>query len=400
MVVHEKMRVLYFSTMTVSPGSGGGNTVFNLLEPPPDGHEVFYATPKDYPLHWTPFLQLQSRTCSIETRQFQFRGAGKIDAIRKLNLLLAKSSQKYMVKRILEQILAKRIDVLLLCPQAVRDLNVSLDLLHRTRLPAVLWFMDDYFRDGSATTTLKELWNKGRRRFVISEAMQERFTAVCGGSCEVLNNAVTAPVYTPPSRVPNSRLRIVYAGALHGYYLDSLSAVLRELKGLDIELDIYSHEQLPNAFNDNEYLQYRQLKPVPAEELIQRLREYDVLLLLSSFRAEHRALAETSLASKIADYLATGRCILMFGPDYSENVRYASRYEFAEVVTSKEQLRTTALALLSDPERRQKIGKRGYDFARKRHDRSINSATLWDALTQSPDFNVSEKERHGGVCAF
>ena len=41
---------------------------------------------------------------------------------------------------------------------------------------------------------------------------------------------------------------------------------------------------------------------------------------------------ETAFPSKIADYLAAGKPILVFGPRYSSLVRYASEQGFAEIV--------------------------------------------------------------------
>jgi hypothetical protein len=399
------MRVLYFSTMTVSPGSGGGNTVFNLLEPAPAGNEVFYATPRSHPAHWAPFSELQERIRWIERdRPFQLRGASKIPVVRKLNRLLQKSLQESVqqsfISQLLEHIRSGKIDVLLLSPQSqsMLDLAVSVDLLGKTGMPAVLWFMDNYYNDGSAVALVKQLWNQGRRRFVISEAMQEYFAALYGGECEVLNNSIPVPCYSPPAQDHSSRLRIVYAGALHGYYVDTLSTVLKELKGLEVELDIFSHEKLPPEFCSGDHLTYHHRMPIAGNEVLERLRQYDVLLLLSSFRPEHRSIAETSLASKIADYLLAGRCILAFGPAYAENIRYAQRYGFAEVVTSREQLRTSVLALISDPERRRTLGQRAYDFGRIRHNRATNAAKLWDALSQSCDLNLSQTASKGGLC--
>jgi glycosyltransferase involved in cell wall biosynthesis len=395
------MRVLYFSSMTVSPGSGGGNTVFNLLEPPPTGHEVFYITPKTYPSHWAPFTELRSRVCWIGLDgPFQVRGASKFSAVRKMNHSLAKRWRKSVEAEIIGHIRSKQIDVLLLCPQSVLDLTMSMDLLRNTGFPAVLWFMDNYFSDSPGAAILKDLWDRARHRFVISEAMQKYFSLSYGGECEVLNNSVALPSYIAPTRNSNSRLRIVYAGALHGYYREALSTLLQELKDLKIELDVYSHETLPAEFNGNSCLSCRHQSPIAASELIDRLRDYDVLLLLSSFSSEHRAIAETSLASKIADYLAAGRCILVFGPDYSENIRYADRYGFAEIVTSRERLRTAILGLIENPERRERLGELAYDFGRKRHDRAVNAARLWEALSQSEDSKPMERARQGGICAF
>src|SRR5438105_13626942 len=98
------MRVLYFSTMTVSPGSGGGNTVFNLLEPCPAGSDVLYATPTSFPSHWAPFAELAARIYWIDVAPpFALRGGSKITAIRRLNGLWAQLGANSLRRSVVRQ---------------------------------------------------------------------------------------------------------------------------------------------------------------------------------------------------------------------------------------------------------------------------------------------------------
>lgn len=389
------VRVLYFSEMTVSPGSGGGNTVHNLLEPCPPGDDVLYATPSEYPPHWSPFPDIapRVRTFSIfAVPRVRLRGARHIGLVRKLNELMLRRAELALrqkaVRQISKLIRDSRIDVLLVCPQSRFDLAAAAELLERTKVPAVVWFMDDYYGDAGAAADVRKVWDGARRRFVISEAMQRHFAAAYGGECEVLNNSVDFPARDDgPEERQDSRLRVVYAGAMHSYYDDVLRRTLEELRGLGdvLSLDIYSHEALPADLQPGEGDPWRHFAAVTADRLIPLLREYDVLLLLSSFKPEHRALAETSLASKTADYLAAGRCILVYGPEYAENVGYARRHDFGEIVTSASEgaLREALVALALDPERRREAGERAYGFGRARHDRATNSERLWTALREA-----------------
>lgn len=382
------MRVLFFSSMTVSPGSGGGNTVFNLLEPAPAGSEVLYATPADYPSHWQPFPELAGRVRpftvparphfpgdSLGVSRLANRWAGQVHAAW---------SQTSVVRQLLQLITKTDVQVLLLCPQSMLDLSAAVALTRKLCLPAAVWFMDDYYGAGNASRQVAELWARSRPRFVISEAMRERFSWLYGGECEVLNNSVPAP-YPEPARPHALPLRIAYAGAAHSYYLETLAIALRELAGLDgqLQLDIYTYDELPPALAGGGCLPYHRRPVLPCRELSARLRDYDVLLLVSSFRPDHRSLAETSLASKTAEYLASGRCILVFGPPYAEDVRYAQRYGFAEVATRSQELRPVLLRLLHDPGRRRTLGERAYEFARAHHDQRQNSARLWRGLFEA-----------------
>lgn len=375
--------------MTVSPGSGGGNTVFNLLEPAPAGSEVLYATPGGYPPHWAPFPEVADRVCSFAVpRWFQLPGGNRLALMRIANrggrCIHAAWARHAVVRQLLHHVRRCAIEVLLLCPQSMLDVTAGLALMEKTGLPAVAWFMDDYYSGVSAGKAVGQLWAQAARRFVISEAMRERYSRLYEAECEVLNNAVPVPSPKPPL-AHGMPLRIAYAGATHSYYLDTLSTVLHELAGLEgqAELDIYTHEEIPPALAGNGCLPCHRRPVLPCKKLIERLSNYDVLLLLSSFKPEHRPIAETSLASKVADYLASGRCILVFGPSYAENVRYAQRHGFAEVATTPEDLRPTLLRLLQDPGRRRALGERAWEFARQKHDRRQNYARLWRALCES-----------------
>jgi hypothetical protein len=55
------IRALYVSSMAVTPRTGGGNAVFNVVEPPPEGSEAFYATLVSGPFDETVFPELASR---------------------------------------------------------------------------------------------------------------------------------------------------------------------------------------------------------------------------------------------------------------------------------------------------------------------------------------------------
>ena len=164
--------------------------------------------------------------------------------------------------------------------------------------------------------------------------------------------------------------------------------VLEELRGLEdqVVFDIYSPDELPPGWHSNtEDVPYRHFPPVAPSELIELLQHYDVLLLLSSFKPEDRVLAETSQASKLAEYMAAGRCILAYGPQYSDNVRYVQRHGIGEVVTSQApgSLRESIISLANQPERRRELGERAYYFGREHRDKVTNSARVWRALSEA-----------------
>jgi glycosyltransferase involved in cell wall biosynthesis len=296
----------------------------------------------------------------------------------------------------MECIQSLQIDMLLIALTTMWiDVAVAPELVKRSGLPSVAWFMDDYtevsWTDEYLRSRVRKVWDNARLRFVASEAMQEKFSELYGGDCEVLSNYVSFPErYGEPTSRSDPRLRIAYTGGIHSYYQESMAMVLEELRDLgdQVTLDIYSPDELPpERQSDAEGVPWRHLPPVAPSEVIELLQEYDVLLLLSSFKPEHRALAETSQAGKMGDYMAAGRCILAYGPEYSENIRYLQRYGIGEVVTSQApgSLRASILSLASQPERRRELGERAYYFGREHWDKATNSARLWQALLRALD---------------
>ena len=109
---------------------------------------------------------------------------------------------------------------------------------------------------------------------------------------------------------------------------------------------------------------------VPQSELPKVLSSADILFLPYSFLESSREAVETAFPSKIADYLAAGKPILVFGPRYSSLVRYASEQGFAEIV---DEFSPTALArsvqkIVSSPIYRERLAARALEVFLANHD--------------------------------
>ena len=401
-VAGQDTRVLFFSSFTVTPATGGGNIVYNLLEPAPEGWEVFYASPGTYPPHMAPFPEISARVLSYPEEATPFLSSLQEGRMRNvlrgvketlhLNSLVARVNTNKTRGQVLEQlsrhVMEVRPDVLLVAPQPLRDVMVAAEVSDRFDLPLVAWFMDDYYKDRFSRANLKTLWNRAHSRFVISESMGESFSRLYGGDYEVLAHSIDYPSEYPPSAEnPDGRLRILYAGSVNQYYTPTMKLALREFAGLGdwVALDIYTGDDLPEEGYGASEASWRKFPLIKSGNLVQRLHRYDVLLLLSNFERKWRVTAETAQASKLAEYMASGRCILAYGPEYAENVRYVKRHGIGEVVTSTKPgaLRGALLSLAEDPERRRAFGERAYLFGREHRDRAKNHDRLWRALNEA-----------------
>jgi glycosyltransferase involved in cell wall biosynthesis len=181
--------------------------------------------------------------------------------------------------------------------------------------------------------------------YAVSPEMQGMLKAEFGVESE-LQMPAAEPV--PPHLVKPMRslragsVNLVYAGSITDAVEDSLRLLagvvmtgkLKEYGIAESKLHLYTflREDQKRAWGwDHPDLVINGW--VPQGELSAVLRRADILFLPFSFSRGARHTVETAFPSKTADYLSSGRPILVFGPSYSSLAAYAAREGFAEVVT-------------------------------------------------------------------
>ena len=117
-------------------------------------------------------------------------------------------------------------------------------------------------------------------------------------------------------------------------------------------------------------------------ELSRILSSADILFLPYTFLEDCREIVETAFPSKIADYLAASKPILVFGPRHSTLVRYASQEGFAEIV---DEFSAAALArsihkIASSPSYREKLAATAFKVLSANHDISCQQQKLYIML--------------------
>jgi glycosyltransferase involved in cell wall biosynthesis len=123
---------------------------------------------------------------------------------------------------------------------------------------------------------------------------------------------------------------------------------------------------------------------VPQSELLKILSQADILFLPYSFSQLARSAVETAFPSKVADYLAAGKPILVFGPKYSSLVRYAREQNFAEIV---DEFSPTALArsiqeLTFSKAECQRLSARAREVFFANHDMDLQRRRFYRTLEQ------------------
>jgi glycosyltransferase involved in cell wall biosynthesis len=218
-----------------------------------------------------------------------------------------------------------------------------------TGTPYVL-FVHDYCLDNSDLVFARLLrfgtamvTRHAARVYAVSAGMQQKLKNEFGVDSELQLPGTSTTLIAPSEavKVRNEQLRILYAGAITTAVEDSLDMLIRivadgDLKEFGINsaiLQVFSvikPEQLRRRNWDHPNVHVSSW--IPQGEIPQTLSRADILFLPFSFRDDERGTTETAFPSKTADYLASGRPILVFGPKYSTLVKYARQEGFAEIV--------------------------------------------------------------------
>jgi glycosyltransferase involved in cell wall biosynthesis len=74
----------------------------------------------------------------------------------------------------------------------------------------------------------------------------------------------------------------------------------------------------------------------PPDEAADVLASADALLVVMSFEKEHELFMRTSFTTKFLDYVAFGKPVILWGPEYCTPVRVARKHGGAAVVSSSD----------------------------------------------------------------
>ena len=139
----------------------------------------------------------------------------------------------------------------------------------------------------------------------------------------------------PPS---NEKFRLVYVGSVQNFYGRMLSALIEKMEMTkDSEIIVvgpnadWRLELLNRAKANGTYLGFK--SPEQAADV---MASADALLVVMSFEKEHELFMRTSFTTKFLDYVAFGKPVILWGPEYCTPVRAARKHGGAVVVTQND----------------------------------------------------------------
>src|SRR5204863_6542315 len=133
----------------------------------------------------------------------------------------------------------------------------------------------------------------------------------------------------------NGKFRLVYVGSVENFYGRVLCSLIKEIEATnDLEIIVIG----PNADWPAELLERAKTKGIylgfkPPEEAAEVLASADAMLVVMSFEKQHELFMRTSFTTKFLDYVAFGKPVILWGPDYCTPVRVARKQGGAAVIS-------------------------------------------------------------------
>ena len=180
----------------------------------------------------------------------------------------------------------------------------------------------------------------------------------------------------------NGKFRLVYVGAVQNFYGRMLCSLIKEIEATnDLEIIVIG----PNADWPAEFLERAKTKGIylgfkPPEEAAEVLASADALLVVMSFEKQHELFMRTSFTTKFLDYVAFGKPVILWGPDYCTPVRVTRKHGGAAVISANDAGAVVALCrqIAGDSALNEKLSKEALHM----HQTLFNPDRLQDVFVQ------------------
>lgn len=138
-------------------------------------------------------------------------------------------------------------------------------------------------------------------------------------------------------------------------------------------LEVYSNEQNEdyfNLFHENRNVSF--LGSISYSEVIKRMGESDITIIVEGFKEEDINLSRYSLSTKAADTLASGTNILVYGSLDCGIVEYMKSTSAATVCTNKRELKNSIINLIEN-----------VDIQKSQYEQAVNVSDINHSLQKS-----------------
>lgn len=275
--------------------------------------------------------------------------------------------------------------------------RIACRLSRRYGIPMLMWCCDDYYLIGKKTRSpLYRLHHRSLLRWArlaaarspmlltISREMQDDYSALFGLPAET----VRIPVPRNPCALPpEQRSGVVYAGNLGLHRVEPLLELGRALHRGCVHgcehIDVYSGERSEETLRRLQHAEGIVFHgPLPGKDIPELLGRAKYLIVTESFDPAARRRTHYSLSTKIGESLASGACILAYGPEEISSIRYLGAHQAACILRRAEDAPALLRQLEADPELYQSYVRRAGQLAETAHDPQTNRQAVCRLLQQ------------------
>lgn len=277
--------------------------------------------------------------------------------------------------------------------------RVALRLSKKRNIPLVVCCVDDYYLHNRNASSLLGCWQHKRFMKVVGETMERascimtindkmsrEYTALFGKKCYTLYTGTEQKI---PPLPDEEKEGISYLGNLSFDRNHQLVDVGRALKRLStpeksLWLDVYSGEKDPEilkVLTPENGIRFH--GAVSAERVSEIIAKSLAIIHTEAFDEENKQRVMYSTSTKIAESLASGTCLIAYGPAEVASMEYLIENDAAVVITAPEQLEEKLRSVLADAGLRKGVTANALKLAEKNHRLELVSQTVRTAVEEA-----------------
>ncbi len=263
---------------------------------------------------------------------------------------------------------------------------IALKLANILNVPLVTCCFDDYYlfnknensllgriRHNSFMRSVKKTMNRSSYIFTVNDLMSEAYVKLFHKECPVLYTATNMKAQVSEVQ---QRSGISYLGGLgleRDKQLVDIGLTLKEIDSKEIPhfIDVYSGETDPSLLKnmklENGILFHGSVSQNEVSKIIAKSM---AVIHTESFNNIIKKRVMYSLSTKIPDSIASGTCLLAYGPPEVASIDYLIRNNAAFVATNKEELKSRIKEIFLTKEKRVLITSNAIKLANKNHDKN------------------------------
>lgn len=260
-------------------------------------------------------------------------------------------------------------------------------------VPMVIYWQDDYYLKLKNRKGLLEKINNYfykkitkynisySKNICITQSMADEYKKEFGCEFETILNCSFLEPFEPKTNI--DRIQMSFLGNISLGRFNSIKKIGKIIyeNNLPIDFNVYSGEFRENILeNIRDGVGYKFLGKVEYDEVKQIMDRSDILVHVEDFEQENIEYCRYSLSTKIADSLASNRCLLVFGPFEDASINYFKKKDGALVASDENELKDLLKTICNNKGIINETASKGYELYLKNHSVQKNTEKLRQIL--------------------